>query len=61
MDESTVVAAPLVRTSFQLPREQISWLEERARRTQSRSVAHEVRVLIAAAMEEEARQLAAAT
>lgn len=44
----------LVRTSMQLPPEQVRWLEERARRTQSRSVAHELRLLIAAAMDREA-------
>lgn len=46
-------AGSLVRTSVQLPQEQVDWLEERARRTQSRSMAHEIRALIAAAIERE--------
>lgn len=56
MDVSTEIGAPLIRTSFQLSREQVDWLEAQALRSQSRSMAHVVRVLIATAMNREAEE-----
>jgi hypothetical protein len=46
--------------SIQLADEQWDWLDARAERTYSRSASAEIRQLVAAAMEEEARSAASA-